>query len=324
MAEFARSRALGSIWGVCVGDALGGPVQFSEPNTFTPITTLRFVQPFHKPAGSYSDDGSMTLALAQSLIDSQGTYDHALSIEYFLDWLCNGRFSTTSAAWDVGFSTRAALHSWKSLGVADINQTQAHIDRALDRENRSGNGSLMRIAPVGVVLWQDAATAKMVARQHGRVTHPSLPCVEACDLYTELVCGAMRGDGKDQLCDMVRRFQPRHSKLAERMTRYKTLEGWRTRSESEMRSSGWVVDTLEVALWAFFKYDSWAEGALAVVNLGGDSDTAGAVFGGLAGAFYGYEAIPKEWVDGMQNQELIGAVAGKLADLVISQSEKMI
>lgn len=83
-----------------------------------------------------------------------------------------------------------------------------------------------------------------------------------------------------------------------------------------MKSSGWVVDTLEVALWAFFKYDNWADGALAVVNLGEDSDTAGAVYGGLAGAFYGLESMPSSWVDGMQNQELIRRIAEGVSELV--------
>ena len=83
---------------------------------------------------------------------------------------------------------------------------------------------------------------------------------------------------------------------------------------SDVTSSGWVVDTLECALWAFFKYDTWKDGALAVVNLGGDSDTAGAVYGGLAGSYYGFDAIPGEWVDGMQNKGLIESIAGALSD----------
>jgi ADP-ribosyl-[dinitrogen reductase] hydrolase len=124
------------------------------------------------------------------------------------------------------------------------------------------------------------------------------------------------GDGKETLAQAVSDFKISHSALAQRLARYKSIADWKQPSESAMRSSGWVVDTLEVALWGFFKYDSWADGALAVVNLGGDSDTAGAVYGGLAGAFYGVEAIPAAWVEGMHNWELIRRVADGVAELV--------
>ncbi|GMF73618.1 unnamed protein product [Aspergillus oryzae] len=270
------SRALGSIWGVCVGDALGGPVQFMDPGAFEPITGLEYVQPFQQPAGSYSDDGSMTLALAQSIIDSHGQYNHALSIQYFVDWFTTGRFSTIDRAWDVGASTRSALQSWRKRGTSDLQRVQDVINQKLDVEQSSGNGSLMRIAPIGLALWRDPGEARRVAREQSRVTHPVLGCLEACE----------------------------------------TPSDWQVKSVPEIRSSGWVVDTLEVALWGFFKFDSWAAGALAVANLGGDSDTAAAVYGGLAGAFYGFESIPTEWVEGMQNKGFIAEVAGGLAEVV--------
>lgn len=148
---------------------------------------------YTKNSSSYSDDGSMTLALSQSIIDAEGAYDHALSIKYFLEWMFGGRFSTIDTAWDVGLSTRMALLSWNQRGVDLLQTTQDHINRTLDREDRSGNGSLMRIAPIGVRFWRDPEHARRVAREHGRSTHPALACVEACELYTLLVCEVMRG-----------------------------------------------------------------------------------------------------------------------------------
>ncbi|KAE8371305.1 ADP-ribosylation/Crystallin J1 [Aspergillus bertholletiae] len=318
MSPSLTSRSLGAIWGVCVGDALGGPVQFMDPGSFKPITGLEFVQPFQQPAGSYSDDGSMTLALAQSIIDSQGKYNHALSIHYFVDWFATGRFSTIDHAWDVGRSTRSALQSWRKRGTDNLEKTQDVIDKKLDVEQSSGNGSLMRIAPIGLALWRDPEAARRVAREQSRVTHPVLGCLEACEAYTLLVCGVLRGESKEQLCSLINEYRFTQSDLAQRLSQYKTLSDWRAKSAPEMRSSGWVVDTLEVALWGVFKFDCWADGALAVANLGGDADTAAAVYGGLAGAFYGVEAIPSEWVAGMQNQGLIAEVAAKLAEAVSS------
>ncbi|RAQ49282.1 ADP-ribosylglycohydrolase [Aspergillus flavus] len=310
------SRALGSIWGVCVGDALGGPVQFMDPGAFEPITGLEYVQPFQQPAGSYSDDGSMTLALAQSIIDSHGQYNHALSIQYFVDWFTTGRFSTIDRAWDVGASTRSALQSWRKRGTSDLQHVQDVINQKLDVEQSSGNGSLMRIAPIGLALWRDPGEARRVAREQSRVTHPVLGCLEACEVYTLLICGVLSGKNKEHLCTIINEYNFTHSTLAQRLSNYKTPSDWQAKSAPEIRSSGWVVDTLEVALWGFFKFDSWAAGALAVANLGGDSDTAAAVYGGLAGAFYGFESIPTEWVEGMQNKGFIAEVAGGLAEVV--------
>jgi ADP-ribosylglycohydrolase len=127
---------------------------------------------------------------------------------------------------------------------------------------------------------------------------------------------AWPGETKTELAQAVARFDISHSTLAERLTKYKDLSDWQEQTDDGIQSSGWVIDTLEVALWAFFKYNDWADGILAVVNLGGDSDTAGAVYGALAGAFLGFDAIPTEWVQGMQNKGLIEQVAEDASNLV--------
>lgn len=143
---------------------------------------------------SYSDDGSMTLALATSLFKSDMQYNHELSIQHYVQWMTEGRFSTINRAWDMGRSTRTALKIWKNSGLRDMRLAQASIDSQLDREESSGNGSLMRIVPIGVCFWRDVEMARKIAREQSRVTHPSLPCVEACEAYTELVAGIMNGE----------------------------------------------------------------------------------------------------------------------------------
>ncbi|RJE23302.1 ADP-ribosylglycohydrolase [Aspergillus sclerotialis] len=314
--SLTKSRALGCIWGNCTGDALGGPVQFKPKGQFKPVTGLRTVEPFGQPAGSYSDDGSMTLALSQSFIDQRGKYNHVGSIKYFVSWLFSGQFSTAKSAWDVGRSTRIALTIWNKNGSEDIEHTQSRINQKLDMEECSGNGSLMRISPIGLALWKDIDEARRRARERSQITHPSLACLDACELYTELLCRIMAGETKEQLVQTASAFKISHATLAERLSKYKNLSDWKLPSEADMQSSGWVVDTLEVALWGLFKYDSWADGALAVVNLGGDSDTAGAVYGALAGAFYGFASIPSQWVEGMKNFKLIQEIAEGISGLV--------
>ncbi|KAJ5110500.1 hypothetical protein N7532_001035 [Penicillium argentinense] len=318
MAVSLKSRCLGAIWGTCVADALGGPVQFQEPGTFEQIKELEFVSPFRKPAGSYSDDGSMTLALAQSIVDTDGKYNHALSIKYYVQWIETGRFSTTDKAWDVGGSTRRSLKVWKQQGVDNLQGTQEKVNSQLNRDEFSGNGSLMRIAPIGVAFWKDPEYARKVARAQSTITHPALACPEACDAFTELICRAMRGQTKEQLCTAFSRMKFTHPALKNRMANYVTIKDWKAKTAGHITSSGWVVHTLEVALWGFFRYDSWEKGALAVVNRGGDSDTAGAVYGALAGVFYGVDSIPQRWVDGMQNAKLIYETARLFSEAVIA------
>jgi ADP-ribosylglycohydrolase len=299
---------------------------------------------------SYSDDGAMTLALAQSFIDANGQYNHVASIKYYLEWLFDGRFSTRNYAWDEGISTRLALsiwrdaiwkyYEWKSpLTDDDIAKTQRTVFDSLGMDESSGNGSLMRIAVVGVIMHtvDDLDIVRDTARKQSAITHPSVACQEACAVYTEVVWRVMRGtfhfffphssaqgadllcgkgESNDQILHAISTFPFSHQILRQRLAAYPSLSSWKETLDTDIKSSGWVVDTLEVALWAFFKFDDWKGGALAVVNLGGDADTAGAVYGALAGCWYGVEGIPGEWKEGMQRKELIEEVAGGLAGLV--------
>jgi ADP-ribosylglycohydrolase len=132
----------------------------------------------------------------------------------------------------------------------------------------------------------------------------------------------MIGQDKDQLWKALLSFKFTHPALVQQFSAYKIVEDLTSKSDSAMTSSGWVVHTLDAALWGFFKYDSWEEGALAVVNLGEDSDTVGAVYGALAGVFYGYEAIPERWILGMKNAELIQDISRRFAALVSPQPDR--
>lgn len=135
----------------------------------------------------------MTLALSQSFIDTKGIYNHVGSIGYFVDWFSDGRFSTSDSAWDVGISTRIALAIWEKDGGRDPDKAQQQINERLDKEPCSGNGSLMRISPVGLAMWKDPVEAGKRAREQSTITHPALACLEACALYTQLLCLVMAG-----------------------------------------------------------------------------------------------------------------------------------
>lgn len=137
----------------------------------------------------------MTLALATSIFKSM-QYNHELSVKFYVEWLSEGRFSTIGRAWDVGRSTRLSLKIWRSR-MSDMAFAQAGVNAQLNREEFSGNGSLMRIAPIGVWYWRDVELAREFAREQSKITHPSLACVEACEAYTELVTLAMNGESSE-------------------------------------------------------------------------------------------------------------------------------
>ncbi|KAF2095574.1 ADP-ribosylglycohydrolase family protein, partial [Rhizodiscina lignyota] len=334
-------RVCGAILGVCVADALGGPVQFHKRGKFTEVTGLRPIKHFKKPTGSWSDDSSMTLSLAISLIDKGGVFDTSDIAYRFYQWLFKGELvSSGNEAWDVGLQTDEAMNVWKDvidknlaskqhpLSNAEFSATQKQIydSKVLNEVGYTqGNGSLMRAVPIGLIFRKDMADR--YARATSDITHPSSVCGDACVIYTRLVALCFEhGHGihiadelpfknKAHLAHRISEMDISDNDLRQRLHSrcppgsVDPLKEWAQWQESAITSSGWVVDTLDSALWAFFTTDTWKEGAMKVVNLGGDSDTAGAVYGGLAGAYYGAAAIPEEWRKGIQKAEEVEGIA---------------
>lgn len=187
------SRAKGCLWGLCVCDALGGAVQFDDPRHVPEVTGLRPIAGFHKPAGSYSDDGAMAIALTKSMIEQGGAYSQVEALERYLNWLHRGHYVAPAghAAWDVGRGTLNSLRFWEQF-------TKEH-ERPTIREGvrlaadlfpiwpKSDNGSLMRMAPVGALFYLSLSAARRVAREDSDLTHPSQQCSDICALYVTLV-----------------------------------------------------------------------------------------------------------------------------------------
>ena len=178
-----------------------------------------------------------------------------------------------------------------------------------------GNGSLMRVAPIGLVYFRDIDLALSNAALSSDATHPYPTCAECCTIYTRAIVSSLNGATKEILAAEIASTQLRDPKLSQRLGHYKGIEDWEATGEDKIKSSGYVVSTLEASLWAFFTTSTFQDGALKVVNLGDDADTVGAVFGGIAGAYYGLEGIPAEWIDGLQKKEVVGEIASGLASL---------
>ena len=335
------SRIRGSFLGLAVCDALGAPAEFHVRGSFPTINSMQANLNFNLGPGYFTDDTSMALCLAHSFLENGPVSDSVNQARKYLAWYRTGYQSSTGRCFDIGNLTRDALGVWKHAVVvndqygengpsphapkneAAIQCARATIDKRFNQDRYCGNGSLMRVLPAALLFAQDLPTAAKAAAESSRVTHPHPRCVLSCALYTILVALSMQDPNvaKDSLIghisDYVSAVKDEIAKSAsghflERFEPYATLTSFHDKRAIMIRSSGYVLDSVEAALWAFFTTSSFREGAVKVVNLGGDADTVGAIYGGLAGAFYGDDQIPEEWLQDMKRLDLVEDVVGKL------------
>jgi ADP-ribosyl-[dinitrogen reductase] hydrolase len=281
MAPDIKSRYRGSLLGLAVGDALGTTLEFSAPGSFEPISDMIGGGPFDLEPGQWTDDTSMALCLAESLVERNG-FDPVDQLERYVRWWRDGHLSSTGTCFDIGNQTREALSRFE--------RTRDPSPASSD-PSKAGNGSIMRLAPAPLSAGFDLAHAIERSANSSLTTHPAPRCVDACRYFGALIAAAATGTPKDKLLgESFWRFGPLHPEIDE------IAQGsFNRREPPEIQGSGYVVRSLEAALWALNQTDSFRDGALLAVNLGDDADTTGAVYGQLAGAIYGQEDIPSKW-----------------------------
>ena len=280
-------RFRGCLLGLATGDALGTTLEFKPPGTFEPIDDIVGGGPFGLAPGQWTDDASMALCLATSLVEC-GRFDPVDQMQRYVRWWREGYLSSTGQCFDIGITTSTALSRFMQHGDPYAGSTDA---------NSAGNGSLMRLAPVPMRYAGDAAEAIARAADSSRTTHQATEAVDACRFYAGLLVGALRGVDKQTLlspgyCPVDRLWE--RDPLADKVALVAS-GSFKDREPPHIKGTGYVVDALEAALWAFDRSDTFREGALLAVNLGDDADTTGAIYGQIAGAHYGAEAIPADW-----------------------------
>ncbi|MDO4761168.1 MAG: ADP-ribosylglycohydrolase family protein [Corynebacterium sp.] len=297
-----QDRCVGALVGLAVGDALGAPVEFMHRDRFPAITGMTGGGKFNLPAGTWTDDTSMALCIARSLIETS-TFDLANQLDRYLAWRDEGYLSSTGRCFGIGQQTLRAL------GDYHHNRT---IDRNPHKNWRSGNGSLMRLAPVAMAYHPNLGETARTCAASSITTHPARDCIEACAAYGVLIAGAIHGWDKNTLLTTAHHLAT-HVHTSELAT---ILRGsYATKPRAEISSSGYVLHTLEAALWAFAHTNTFEEGACAAANLGDDADTVTAVYGQLAGAHYGAHTIPTSWTHQLHNHQLISTTAHELSQL---------
>ena len=297
------------IMGVVVGDALGCPVQFESRETVAkhPVMGMRGYGTFDLPPGSWTDDSSLTLALLES-IRRTGCIDYTDIMDNYVKWLDGGEFTPYGYAYDIGRGTMSAINRYKRYH-------KPHKASNID-ERSNGNGSLMRIMPA-VLYCIDrklpANEAIDIIHKVGGLTHAHIRSNIACGLYYFMASSILNGDGTltERLqsgLNMGFAFYERYLADHENIDYYdrlRNLSSFIALPEDSIHSSGYVVDALEAAVWSLVNSASFKETLLKAVNLGDDTDTVGAIAGGLAGVYYGYDAIPEDWLAAIQRREWI-------------------
>lgn len=304
-----ENRVIGSLIGLAVGDALGTTIEFREPGTFPLVTDITGGGPFNLPVGYWTDDTSMALCTANSLIECQ-TFDAFDQATKYCRWMDNGYMSSTGVLFDIGNTTLEALTKFKHTGYT--------YSGLLD-EKRAGNGSIMRIAPIALAFYKSTAEAMYYCGENSKITHAMTSAVDACKymgllISTPIVYGNLCVT-KDELFSYwnIVNFKSEHEALN------KVIRGsYKEKRPPEIKGTGYVVESLEAALWAFYTSDTFEEGMLKAVNLGNDADTTGAVYGQIAGAFYGYDAIPQRWLDKLFDRRYIYEIGVKLCNFKLS------
>ena len=261
-----------TVYGAAVGDALGVPYEFMGRDTFE-CTGMSSGGAHGKPAGTFSDDTSMMLATCDSIL-ARGRVDARDMRKRFGKWLYEGAYTADGNVFDVGNTVATAIAK----------------GRGLDGERSNGNGSLMRIAPLAYIGVDDDEV-----RAASAVTHAHRISTESCVCFVKLIRNTIGGN---TLEDSIKYSAPEGEKFAF----LSDVVSW---PRDAVRSGGYVLDTLGAAIWCFANTSSYAECVLAAVNLGRDSDTTACVAGALAGAYYGYDAIPAEWLATLRGKDVI-------------------
>ena len=295
----AIDRFEGALLGLACGDAVGTTVEFQPRGSFVPLTDMVGGGPFSLKAGQWTDDTSMALCLAESLV-TKGDCDPRDQMARYANWYQWGYWSSTGHCFDIGMATRAAIQRFLQNG----NALAGSVD-----PQEAGNGSLMRLAPVALMYGGDEQQVQEMAALSSRTTHAATECLDACRLFAVALSRALQGASKDEVLDLA------HLQITSPSIADIARGDWRHKSREQISGSGYVVRSLEAALWCFAQSDSFETAVLAAANLGDDADTTAAITGQIAGAFWGRQGIPAPWLEMLHQEGDIRVLAQALYEM---------
>lgn len=310
-------RLYGALLGLTVADALGVPVEFRSRSALDhdPVTDMFGYGTYNQPPGTWSDDSTMTWCTVESLA-LQSECDTEDMAGRFVRWLTHGYMTPYNELFDIGNATREALERYRTEAV------WAKF-AGLTHEHSNGNGSLMRILPMAFYVRNlETAERERLVNEVSSITHRHPRSLLACQIYVEVALKLLEGQSAQQAYQAtVAAINERYAEHAELSAFERVLNGGLAAlKRDEIRSSGYVVDTLEAAIWCLLTTDSYREAALKAVNLGEDTDTTAAVAGGLAGILYGESSIPPEWLSRIAKLDELRELTSKFETALLKQA----
>jgi ADP-ribosyl-[dinitrogen reductase] hydrolase len=292
----SRDRFRGCLLGLACGDAVGTTLEFKPRGSFEPITDMVGGGPFGLRPGEWTDDTSMALCLATSLLECNG-FDPLDQMERYSRWQVEGYLSSNGICFDIGNTIADALNRFRASGEPYSGSTHPRT---------AGNGSLMRLAPVPMFYCSDLGRVAHLSGESSRTTHGTREAVDACRWFGTILAMALRGESKEAVLAGSFGLDLAPSILAIAAGSY------RIRTREEIRGAGHVVKSLEAALWCLHNTDNYHDAVLAAANLGDDADTTAAICGQIAGACYGVDSIPAKWLKKLAMREEITHIADRL------------
>lgn len=296
MSPSLQARYVGCLLGLACGDAVGTSAEFCPRGTFPPITDMVGGGPFALVPGQWTDDTSMALCLAESLLHC-GAFDPRDQMTRYLNWWQWGYLSSTGQCFDIGSTVRAALERFRETGEPFSGSTDPRS---------AGNGSLMRLAPIVLFYFPRVDEILRYGAQSSRTTHGAPEAVECCKLLAFMLAKALTGAAKPEVLNAA--SLPLHEPKVAELARGSFI----VKSRDEVFGTGYSVASLEAALWSFCSTSTFDAAVLEAANLGDDADTTAAIAGQLAGAYYGVEGIPERWLKRLHLRGDVAAMAEAL------------
>ena len=285
-------RYKGCLLGLAVGDAVGTTLEFRTRGLFEPITDMIGGGPFNLKVGQWTDDTSMALCLGASLIHKKG-FDAVDQMNRYCQWRDKGYMSSTGHCFDIGYTVSYALSVFKQTGQPFCGS---------DDKNSAGNGCLMRLAPIPMFFAASFYDCIFYAAESARTTHAALECIDATKYFASVLYKALTGTLNKGTYNTD--YMPETSAIAA------IANGcFINKNQNNIKGTGYVVESVEAALWAFHTTDCFKSAILCAANLGDDADTTAAICGQIAGAYYGVNAIPDAWLNKLYMKDKIEKMA---------------
>lgn len=319
--EAKKSPVKDSLYGFVVGDAMGVPIEFKDREMLMkdPVKSMLGHGTYNVPEGTWSDDTSMTLATMDSIIKNGKTLDYNDMADRFCNWLNNAEYTATNEMFDVGNATKAALLKYQENKIDAIECGGKEL-------SSNGNGSLMRMLPVAFYCYNENLNDEEilnVVKNVSSITHAHERSVMGCYIYVRYFMYLLDGKEKFEAYDMIKQLDYSMFSEEARGVYSRILEEDISKLKlDDVRSTGYVVYTLESVFWVILNNNTYNESIIKAINLGEDTDTVGAITGSLAGLIYGYDSINDEWLIKLKNKEYLDKIIFEFENTLVENNEK--